>query len=86
MNEPDTDELSGHLRHLVSAVLKLDEEVVQAKVHAVSVDGSNYMIHLNIMINGREPAPKQAQAIVIALRHFGLPGIRVTDFHVPAEA
>ncbi len=86
MTEPDTDELSDHFKRLVAMVLKLDEQVVETKVHAVSVDGSNYMIHMNVMINGREPTPRQAQAIVVALKHFGLPGIRVTDFHIPAEA
>jgi hypothetical protein len=86
MTEPDTDELSEHLRDLVSRVLRLDEKVVQAKAHAVSVDGSNYIIHLNIMINGREPSSRQAQGIVAALKLFGLPGIRVTDFRIPAEA
>lgn len=86
MSEPDTDEMSEYFKHLVESVLKLGDGVVQTKVHAVSVDGSNYMIHMNVMINGKEPTSRQAQAIVVALKHFGLPGIRVTDFHIPAEA
>ena len=87
MTEPNTDELNDHFKRLIIMVLKLDDkEIVESRVHTASVNGSNFIIHLRVMINGQEPTPHQSQAIIAALRHFGLPGIRVTDFHIPAEA
>jgi hypothetical protein len=86
MKEPNTDAMDQHLRKFVATVLKLDESAVQSKIEAVALEGTQYMFHMHVMINGKEPSQHQAKAIMVAIKHYGFPGIRVTNFHVPAEA
>ncbi len=86
MNEPDTKEMSQHLKQLVSTALKIKEEVIESNVQTVRCDDGSYICHLQVMIDGKEPTDFQKNAIFVALRHFGFPGIRVTSLKIPAEA
>jgi hypothetical protein len=84
--EPNTDEMSQHLRRLVSLVLEIDEGIVESKVQAVPCEDGSYICHLSLQLNGKEPTKEQERAIIFALQRFGFPGIRVTSLRVPAEA
>jgi hypothetical protein len=86
MAEPNTDEMSQHLRRLVSLVLEVDEAVVESKVQTVPCEDGSYICHLSLKLSGKEPTKAQEQVIFFALQRFGFPGIRITSLKIPAEA
>lgn len=85
-DEPDTKEMSQHLKQLVSSVLQMNEDTIESKVQTVRCDDGSFICHLTVLIDGKDPTPVQKNAIFVALKHFGFPGIRVTSLKIPAEA
>ena len=86
MTEPDTEEMSQHLKRLVATVLDMEERSIESKVEAIPLDDGSYICHLNVTLGGMEPTKEQERIIVHALKRYGFPGIRVTSLRVPAEA
>lgn len=86
MTEPNTEEMSQHLKRLVATVLDIEERSVESKVEAIPLDDGSYICHLNVTLSGKEPTKEQERVIVHALRSYGFPGIRVTNLRIPAEA
>jgi len=86
MTEPDTYEMSQHLKRLVATALNMEEHSIESRVEAIPLEDGSYICHLNVMLGGREPTKEQERLIVYTVQRYGFPGIRVTSLHVPAEA
>jgi hypothetical protein len=82
----DDDDVNDHVRHIVSIALEIEEEHIQSEISVVELEKGKYICHLDLKLDGKELTQRQTNAAIHALKHFGLPGVRILDLQVPAKA
>ncbi len=84
MNNPE--EMNEHVKHIVSLALMVEENLVESNVEIIELENGRYICHLHIMLDGKDLTQRQSNIAIHALKYYGLPGVRITDVQIPAEA
>ncbi len=78
--------MNSQLRRIASLALGADESRIEAEVQTVPTSQTEYLMSIEVKLDGKELSSRQEYAVFVALRNFGMPGIRVTNLQVSAKA
>ena len=82
----DSVEINDHVKQIIAFALKIDEKRVFSDVQLIPLENGNYLCHMDIKIDGKDLNQRQVDVAVVLLRQFGLPGVRILNVQIPAEA
>lgn len=66
--------------------LGAEESRIEAEIQTVPTSPTEYLMSIDVKLDGKALSERQEYAVFVALRNFGMPGIRVTNLQVTAKA
>ena len=84
MSEPS--DVNDHVKHILSIALMVEEDHIESNVEIIELEDGKYLCCLSVMLDGKDLTQRQSNMAVHALKYYGLPGVRITDVQIAAEA